>query len=95
MIQEKDNFGFCFIACSPLRESANDASEIVSQLLFGEPILIISVKDNWAQIKSEIDGYIGFVDPKQFRPLSKVQYEEWIRECTYLKRIEAKIEHKE
>ena len=95
MIQEKDNFGFCFIACSPLRESANDASEIVSQLLFGEPILIISVKDNWAQIKSEMDGYIGFVDPKQFRSLSKVQYEEWIRECTYLKRIEAKIEHKE
>ncbi len=95
MIQEKDTFGFCFIACSPLRENASDAGEIVSQLLFGEPVKIISVKDNWAKIKSEIDGYIGFVDPKQFRSLSKSQYEEWITKCTYFIPIEGIIEHQE
>jgi hypothetical protein len=94
VIQEKDTFGFCFIACSPLRESASDASEIVSQLLFGEPVKIISIEDNWAQIRSEIDGYTGFVDPKQFRSLSKIECEEWIQESTYLKLIEAKTEHK-
>lgn len=94
MIQEKDSFGFCFIACSPLREAPNDASEIVSQLLFGEPVKIISVKDNWAQIKSEIDGYIGFVDPKQFRSLSRMQFEAWIQECNYLNSLEAQIENK-
>ena len=94
MIHEKDTFGFCFIACAPLRESSNDASEIVSQLLFGEPIEIISVNDNWAQIKSTVDGYVGFVDPKQFHALSIGQHKEWSQEYVYLRAVEVQIENK-
>lgn len=93
MIQEKDNFGFCFISCSPLREAASDASEIVSQLVFGEPVEIISVKDNWAQIKSGADDYTGFVDPKQFRSLTKLEHGNWITDYQYLNLIAVQIEN--
>jgi len=92
LIKEHDTFGFCFVAAAPLREKANDSGEIVSQLLFGEPIEILSVKDNWAHIKSGIDGYMGFVDPKQFYSLSTNDYQKWILDKEYLCALEAQLE---
>ena len=77
-----------------MRKSSNDASEIVSQLLFGEPIEILSVNDNWAQIKSTVDGYLGYVDPKQFHDLSIEQHKECSQEYVYLRAVEVQIENK-
>ena len=84
MITLLDSFAFCFIASAPLRKEANDESEIVSQLLFGEPIKILSINGNWAQIKSDADGYIGYIDPKQLLPLSQTEFTKWKDEHTYL-----------
>ena len=41
-------------------------SEIVSQILYGENIRIIKRKKNWLKIKTEYDGYIGYVIDKKF-----------------------------
>ena len=38
MILQKDGFAFCFLSISPVRAEAKDESEIVTQLLFGEPV---------------------------------------------------------
>jgi hypothetical protein len=35
--------GYCFVSISPIRAEKSDKSEIVSQLLFGEPITINEV----------------------------------------------------
>lgn len=91
MIEEKDIFGFCFVACAPLRAAESDESEIVSQLVFGEPIKIVSLNENWSKVKSGIDGYEGYVDPKQFFSLSNNEYIEWKKEATYLKTLRAQL----
>ena len=83
MIHTKDKYAFCFVANAPLRSASADQSEIVSQLLFGEPIKIISLEKNWAHIKTATDGYIGFADPKQLLPLDYDAYIKWINQYTY------------
>ena len=50
MILQKDCFAFCFLSISPVRAEAKDESEIVTQLLFGEPVKVIKLHENWAQI---------------------------------------------
>lgn len=47
----------------PIREKADETSEMVSQLLFGETIKILSLKEKWAEIESS-DNYRGWVDRK-------------------------------
>ena len=63
MIEPKDNFGYCFLSISPIRAEAKDEAEIVSQLLFGEPVRIIHLNNNWVEIITEKDNYQGFIDP--------------------------------
>lgn len=84
MIDRQDRFAFCFVSISPLRAAATDEAEIVSQLLFGEPIRVINLEANWVEINTVKDNYRGFVDPKQLLPLSELQFNEWNVEYTYL-----------
>lgn len=91
LIGPKNKFAFCFVACAPVRIAAQDESEIVSQMVFGEPIEIISLNNNWSQIKSCIDGYEGYVDPKQLQPLSKEEYEKWNNEYCFFKPLEGRV----
>ena len=84
MIDRQDRFAFCFVSISPLRAAATDEAEIVSQLLFGEPIRVINLDANWVEINTVKDNYRGFVDPKQLLPLSELQFNEWNVEYTYL-----------
>ncbi len=88
LIESHNKFAFCFVACAPVRIAAQDESEIVSQMVFGEPIEIISLNKNWSHIKSCIDGYEGFVDPKQLQPLSKEECEKWNKEYCYFNPLE-------
>lgn len=84
MILKKDCFAFCFLSISPLRAEAKDESEIVTQLLFGEPVKVIKHNEHWAQIASSIDGYMGYIDPKQLLVLSREEFDNWMDQYTYL-----------
>jgi cell wall-associated NlpC family hydrolase len=84
LIQPKDKYAFCFLANAPLRSAPKDQSEIVSQLLFGEPIEIIQVEKNWSHIKTITDNYSGFVDSKQLLPLDYKALNKWVNQHTYL-----------
>ena len=84
MILQKDCFAFCFLSVSPVRAEAKDVAEIVTQLLFGEPVKVNKLYENWAQITSSIDGYTGYVDPKQLIAISKDEFENWMGNYTYL-----------
>ncbi len=58
------------VSISPLRKLANDRSEMVSQLLFGECIEILNKKGkNWIQVRCLNDNYKGWMDPKQVQIL--------------------------
>jgi len=50
----------------PIRLKPNDASEMVSQLLFGERVEITDKhKSNWVKVRCLNDNYTGWMDPKQ------------------------------
>lgn len=59
-------YGVCNLSVIPLRAKANDKSEILSQLLFGDHFEILELKDKWAFIKASFDDYEGWIDSKQF-----------------------------
>lgn len=63
-------FGLCELANIPLRFEPNDRSEIVSQVLFGEFFEIMETTKNWLRIQLHDDGYEGWIDSKQSRPIS-------------------------
>lgn len=69
-------FGICNLAIIPLRAEANDRSEIVSQVLFGEHFEVLETAKQWTRIRLQYDGYEGWIDTKQYRKITKEQYEQ-------------------
>ena len=63
------NYGICPLSVVPVRSSASDKSEMVSQLLFGETVEFLQKKGNWAKIRCIWDNYIGWADVRQIKPL--------------------------
>ncbi len=51
-------------------------SEVTSQILYGEKFEILSKKNNWIKIKTNYDGYIGYIKKnkfyKKFEPSYKI-----------------------
>ena len=54
-----------------MRIENSHESELVSQLLYGDCFEILSTKKEWFQIKSLDDLYIGWVNNKQVKEISK------------------------
>ncbi len=77
-------FGICNLAIIPLRAESSDRSEIVSQVLFGEHFEVLETLKQWAKIRLQYDGYEGWVDSKQFQPITKDQYEQLSQEAIIL-----------
>ncbi|MEZ5003500.1 MAG: C40 family peptidase [Chitinophagales bacterium] len=57
--------GICRLSIVPLRKEPSDASEQVSQLLYGEQVRIEEEKGNWYVVKCINDNYRGWIDKKQ------------------------------
>ena len=68
---------YCKVAIAPVREDAKDTSEMVTQLLFGEMVDVIEEQEKWWKIRTYQDNYVGWVDPKQLRKLSKKEAEKY------------------
>jgi len=67
-------FAICNLAIIPLRAEPSDRSEIVSQVLFGEHFEILEKQNQWAKIKLQYDDYEGWVDSKQYQPISEKSF---------------------
>jgi hypothetical protein len=67
--------GCCHLSLVPVRESASDKSEMVTQLLFGDVFIILDKKPKWMKIKNAFDNYEGWIDAKQYLPISEKQYQ--------------------
>lgn len=64
-------YGICNLSSAPLRASASDTSEMISQVLFGETFEIIEKEKEWSTIRLTFDGYEGHIDNKQFTKISE------------------------
>jgi gamma-D-glutamyl-L-lysine dipeptidyl-peptidase len=69
-------YGICNLSIVPCRSDASDRSEIVSQLLFGEHFYILNSYNNWIYIRNAFDNYEGWIDQKQFLPVSSETFRE-------------------
>jgi len=53
--------GICHLNCISIRSEADDRSEMISQLLFGETFHILEERDQWFLIYADFDHYEGWV----------------------------------
>jgi hypothetical protein len=68
-------YGICNLSVVPVRASASDAAEIVTQLLFGDAVEIIEEGQPWIKIKFAQDNYEGWMDFKQLTYIDAEEYE--------------------
>lgn len=76
---------YCLVSIAPVRLAADDGSEIVTQLLFGELVEIHSLEAPWAKIRSISDGYEGYIDHKHVSSLTQKEARRWSEGLSCLK----------
>ena len=69
-------YGICHLSIVPLRSEPSDASEMVSQVLFGEHFTVLEKAKKWCKIKISFDGYEGYIDNKQYLEIDEKQFNE-------------------
>lgn len=60
------NQGIITLSIVPMRKEPSDASEMVSQGLFGESFTILERDEKWLKIRLHHDGYEGWISNKQW-----------------------------
>ncbi|RYY97296.1 MAG: hypothetical protein EOO11_11255 [Chitinophagaceae bacterium] len=58
-------FAFCAVPVAPMRAEPAHRSELVSQLLFGEPVQVLEEKEEWRRVRGLIDGYEAWLTEMQ------------------------------
>ena len=74
------NYGICHLSIVPVRLEASDASEMVTQLLFGDLYKVTEQRKKWVKIRMVYDGYEGWIDRNQAFEIDKAQYHELKKE---------------
>jgi gamma-D-glutamyl-L-lysine dipeptidyl-peptidase len=68
--------GICLLPLVPVRKEASEMSELVTQVLFGETLLIQDEATKWFHIRLVNDNYEGWVDRKMIEILNDSQFSE-------------------
>jgi len=71
-------YGICNLAVAPIRQSASDESEIVSQLVFGDFVKVLKKNKPWIKVKNHSDNYEGWMDFKQLVYIDSETYNKGI-----------------
>lgn len=68
--------GIANISFIPMRREPSHKSEMVSQLMFGELYTIIEDSKDWKYVKTDFDGYEGWIDASQVVVITEGEYED-------------------
>ncbi len=63
-----------------MRETVSHASEMVSQLLFGETFAVLEKYAHWLKVRTDADGYEAWVDSKQVQLIDKDTHQLWVND---------------
>jgi hypothetical protein len=77
-------YGICNLAVIPMRAEPREASEMTSQVLFGEIFEIIEWTDTWAKITTTFDNYTGWIGRLQFIMLGHMAYQDLTKKTSPL-----------
>ena len=64
-------YGYCFVGVCPVRKEPTSLSEQVTQLLFGDCVLIEEQTNDWSKITNLNDNYQGYIDSRNILPLQR------------------------
>ena len=64
----------CLLSVVPMRKEPSHRSEMVSQVLFGEYVLIGEEKDDFVFVTGDYDGYQGWVQRKQLTIIGEADF---------------------
>ncbi|KYG76044.1 hypothetical protein AWW68_09480 [Roseivirga spongicola] len=78
------DYGVQRLSLVPMRAKPSDASEMISQLLFGEHYVVLEESEDkkWLKISNVYDNYEGWIDKQQHHHISK-EYFDQISEIEY------------
>jgi hypothetical protein len=68
-------FGICPLSVIPIRSSAADSAEMVSQILYGEHFKILEQRKFWSRIRLAFDAIEGWVQNNQIHWIEQKDYE--------------------
>jgi hypothetical protein len=70
-------YGICHLSVVPIRMEPSDKAEIGSQLLFGDIFTATKKTEDskWIYIETKYDEYLGWIDYKQFKEVSKEYFD--------------------
>jgi len=68
-------YGICNLSNIPLRESPDDSSEMVSQILFGDHYKVIQENKYWLKVNIAFDNCEGWISIEQYTTISKEYFE--------------------
>ncbi len=78
------NYAISHLSVVPVRSSASDKSEMVSQILFGEMVEILERKGKqWLKVRCIWDNYIGWVSAKQLQRVTTEEFESYQNNFAY------------
>ena len=69
-------YGICNLSIVPVRLQPEDATEMVTQLLYGEYFKILEVRGTWSRIRIAADSYEGWINNSQYLKIEKASYYE-------------------
>lgn len=67
-------YGICPLSIVPIRLFPEDASEMVTQALYGDHFKIIESRKKWSRIRFGFDAYEGWIDNKQILEITEEAY---------------------
>ena len=67
-------FGICLLGVIPVRSEPSHRSEMVSQILFGELVKILSFEKDWLKVEIAYDNYGGWIPENQLQLLTETEF---------------------
>src|ERR1043166_2100196 len=67
-------YGICLLSSMACRKEADNCSEMVTQLLFGETYSVLEITESWLKINCTYDNYECWINVKQHHRISEANF---------------------
>ncbi|MEO9893814.1 NlpC/P60 family protein [Aurantibacter sp.] len=68
-------YGICHLSIIPVRLATNEASEMITQLIYGEHYKILEQRKHWSKVRLAFDRTEGWVANIQIKEIEKESYD--------------------
>ncbi len=67
-------YGICNLSIVPVRVQPEDATEMCTQLLYGEHFKILEERGKWSRIRIASDSFEGWIDNRQYLKIAETAF---------------------